>query len=107
MLFLLAMQPISQCPFRLIDEINQGMDNRNERMIFQALAKTAESSKTQYFLITPKILEDLPYNKNITVGIVHNGIFAKQLKPGMVHAPIHGDPAHMEKTVLWKNCQIR
>lgn len=68
MLFLLAMQPISKSPFRLIDEINQGMDNRNERMIFQALVTAAEVSKTQYFLITPKLLRDLPYSRRMCIG---------------------------------------
>jgi len=73
MLFLLAMQPISKSPFRLIDEINQGMDNRNERMVFNALVTTAETSKTQYFLITPKLLTDLSYSSRMAVCCVHNG----------------------------------
>lgn len=48
MLYLLSMQPVSRSPFRLIDEINQGMDNRNERLIFNALGSIAENCKTQY-----------------------------------------------------------
>merc|ERR1712071_610177 len=76
MLFLLAMQPISSSPFRLIDEINQGMDNRNERLIFKALVDISEESKTQYFIITPKLLKNLPYSENMTLSIVHNGLMS-------------------------------
>ena len=35
MLYLISLQPLTPCPFRLVDEINQGMDARNERMIFE------------------------------------------------------------------------
>ena len=73
MLFLLSMQPISKSPFRLIDEINQGMDNRNERKIFETLVNAANRSRTQYFLITPKLLQNLDYGDNLALGIVHNG----------------------------------
>ena len=38
MLYLLSMQEVTRAPFRLIDEINQGMDNRNERMVMECLA---------------------------------------------------------------------
>lgn len=76
MLFLLAMQPISSSPFRLIDEINQGMDNRNERLIFKALVDISAEAKTQYFIITPKLLKNLPYSENMTLSIVHNGLMS-------------------------------
>lgn len=73
MLYLLSMQPVSRSPFRLIDEINQGMDNRNERMIFQALGSIANECKTQYLIITPKLLKGLPYTNKMALNIVHNG----------------------------------
>ena len=50
------------------------MDNKNERMIFQALVDTAEDSKTQYFIITPKLLRHLPYSNKMKVSVVHNGV---------------------------------
>jgi chromosome segregation ATPase len=31
MLFLLSLQHVTGTPFRVVDEINQGMDARNER----------------------------------------------------------------------------
>jgi hypothetical protein len=41
MLYLISLQDITDCPFRLVDEINQGMDPRNERMIFQQVVNCA------------------------------------------------------------------
>jgi len=74
MLYLLSMQEVTRAPFRLIDEINQGMDNRNERMVMECLADIAsEGLKTQYFILTPKLLKDLPYNKQMTLNVTHNG----------------------------------
>lgn len=41
MLYLISLQDLTPCPFRLVDEINQGMDPYNERMIFQVVADVA------------------------------------------------------------------
>ena len=76
-----------------MDEINQGMDARNERMVFDLLVKTACSSGrdgdgdddeeeegggiSQYFLLTPKLLPDLDYGEEdscLDVLMVHSGI---------------------------------
>jgi hypothetical protein len=38
--FLRRVQDLTSCPFRLVDEINQGMDPRNERMIFSQVCVT-------------------------------------------------------------------
>lgn len=55
MLYLMALQNICHVPFRCVDEINQGMDETNERKVFnmmtQLLAeKGTNLAKTQYFL---------------------------------------------------------
>jgi chromosome segregation ATPase len=34
-MYLLSLQKITQTPFRIVDEINQGMDQTNERRVFQ------------------------------------------------------------------------
>ena len=34
-MYLLSLQGITQTPFRVVDEINQGMDQTNERKVFQ------------------------------------------------------------------------
>ena len=54
MLYLLALQATATCPFRVVDEINQGMDPVNERHVFNLIVKSA-SEGAQYFLLTPKV----------------------------------------------------
>lgn len=54
MLYLMALQGTSSCPFRVVDEINQGMDPANERHVFNLIVKSA-SHGAQYFLLTPKV----------------------------------------------------
>ena len=73
MLYLLSLQSIVSFPFRLVDEINQGMDPVNERMIFSQVVEISTKPGAQYFLITPKLLLDLPFQKGITVLCVFNG----------------------------------
>ncbi|XP_048583434.1 structural maintenance of chromosomes protein 5 [Nematostella vectensis] len=74
MLFLMALQELTHCPFRVVDEINQGMDPNNERRVFDLVVKTACKAHTaQYFLITPKLLPDLDYTDRMTILCVFNG----------------------------------
>ena len=74
MLFLISLQNLTQCPFRLVDEINQGMDPTNERMIFEEVTKTAcLPTQPQFFLITPKLLPGLKFTPQMTVHCVMNG----------------------------------
>ncbi|KAM3617031.1 uncharacterized protein V6R79_001296 [Siganus canaliculatus] len=75
MLYLMALQDLNCCPFRVVDEINQGMDPINERRVFDIVVRTACKEKTsQYFFITPKLLQNLQYAEEMTVLCVHNGI---------------------------------
>eukprot|EP00324_Dicrateria_rotunda_P006978 CAMPEP_0206168822 /NCGR_PEP_ID=MMETSP1474-20131121/33592_1 /ASSEMBLY_ACC=CAM_ASM_001110 /TAXON_ID=97495 /ORGANISM="Imantonia sp., Strain RCC918" /LENGTH=293 /DNA_ID=CAMNT_0053574447 /DNA_START=759 /DNA_END=1636 /DNA_ORIENTATION=- len=68
MLFLVSLQDLTKCPFRLVDEINQGMDPTNERMIFEEVSKSAcKPNQPQFFLITPKLLPGLVFTKEMTV----------------------------------------
>ncbi|KAM3655724.1 structural maintenance of chromosomes protein 5 isoform 4-T4 [Ammospiza maritima maritima] len=76
MLYLMALQELNRCPFRVVDEINQGMDPTNERRVFEMVVETACKKRTsQYFLITPKLLQNLTYNDKMTVLFVYNGPF--------------------------------
>ncbi|XP_030368226.1 structural maintenance of chromosomes protein 5 isoform X2 [Strigops habroptila] len=76
MLYLMALQELNRCPFRVVDEINQGMDPINERRVFEMVVKTAcKESTSQYFFITPKLLQNLTYNDKMTVLFVYNGPF--------------------------------
>ena len=63
-------------PFRCVDEINQGMDEQNERKVFDLLIETSVRAETpsQYFLLTPKLLKDLEFDRGVGIHHVHNGI---------------------------------
>lgn len=83
MLYMLAMQDLTPCPFRIVDEINQGMDPVNERLLFEQIMSTcgkpvSDDSHTgrQYLVITPKLLPELKYERCTRVHIVNSGVFA-------------------------------
>lgn len=81
--YLMALQSLSKSPFRVVDEINQGMDPRNERMVHgrmvdvaadnEKLVEEGKSSGSQYFLITPKLLSGLKYQRGMTVLCIVSG----------------------------------
>jgi len=78
MLYLISMHDMTSCPFRLVDEINQGMDTHNERNIFDRVVESScKKNLPQYFLITPKLLIDLKYHPLVTVLCVFNGPWVK------------------------------
>uniref|UniRef100_A0A1B0FUX9 Structural maintenance of chromosomes protein 5 n=1 Tax=Lutzomyia longipalpis TaxID=7200 RepID=A0A1B0FUX9_LUTLO len=72
--YTLALQQLSQVPFRCVDEINQGMDPKNERKIFNMLVEeTSRPGMSQYFFITPKIIPNLNSNEHMVFHCVFNG----------------------------------
>jgi len=85
-MYLMAMQGLMVSPFRCVDEINQGLDERNERLVFTRIVENscipaAENSSPsnhcgQYFLITPKLLPNLIQmeNEDVTILCIFNGI---------------------------------
>ena len=74
MLYLISLQNLTKCPFRVVDEINQGMDPKNERKVFKQMVDSASKPTTpQCFLLTPKLLNGLEYNDNVTVLCIFNG----------------------------------
>lgn len=58
-MYLMALQEMTHAPFRAVDEINQGMDERNERLVFDRIVQSCchERNKPQYFLVSPKLLQ--------------------------------------------------
>jgi chromosome segregation ATPase len=80
-MYLMALQELSRAPFRCVDEINQGMDERNERLVFDQIVQsstidTVSASRShQYFLISPKLLQGLRSmdHPDVTVLMVWNG----------------------------------
>lgn len=73
MFFLLALQSLSKVPFRVVDEINQGMDPNNERRVFSQVVRCSDETSSQYFLITPKLLPNLEFRGSLRVLCVFNG----------------------------------
>lgn len=83
-MYLMALQGMMVSPFRCVDEINQGLDERNERLVFKRIVanstqppgKDGPTDHTgQYFLITPKLLPNL-YDMEVeamTVLFIFNG----------------------------------
>lgn len=72
--YLMALQDLARSPFRVVDEINQGMDQRNERKVYERIVDIACRERTsQYFLITPKLLPDLKYHPKMKVHCIASG----------------------------------
>ena len=44
--YLMALQELTSAPFRVVDEINQGMDERNERLVFDRIVRSCCSRPT-------------------------------------------------------------
>ncbi|KAK3617771.1 Structural maintenance of chromosomes protein 5 [Elasticomyces elasticus] len=55
----MALQSLARAPFRVVNEINQGMDQRNEHLMHARMVDIAyaKSSASQYFLITPRVAQ--------------------------------------------------
>lgn len=74
MLYMIALQEMTKCPFRVVDEINQGMDPVNERKVFDIIVQNSCAKlQAQYFLLTPKLLPDLAFDDKTNVICVFNG----------------------------------
>eukprot|EP00240_Pyramimonas_obovata_P000067 CAMPEP_0118947068 /NCGR_PEP_ID=MMETSP1169-20130426/45317_1 /TAXON_ID=36882 /ORGANISM="Pyramimonas obovata, Strain CCMP722" /LENGTH=1143 /DNA_ID=CAMNT_0006893203 /DNA_START=136 /DNA_END=3568 /DNA_ORIENTATION=+ len=105
MLYLIALQEFTKCPFRVVDEINQGMDAVNERKIFTKMVEAACRPDTpQCFLLTPKLLPQLEYSPAVTILNIMNGPRIKKVsstwdpsrsykfyKPNPSHAAMGGE----------------
>ena len=65
--YMMALQELTQVPFRCVDEINQGMDEKNERAIWAMLLNVCKEHKAQYFYMAPKFPYSLPFNKQVTI----------------------------------------
>jgi hypothetical protein len=140
-MYLMALQQMTSAPFRVVDEINQGMDDRNERLVFsrivQSCCRDAQTLKiekeqdglkegpvikaspsfsrasmssssgsstpielikreqrqhSQYFLVSPKLLQGLKAldNDDVTVLLVLNG-------PGLNSVPSNGSSSRGHK----------
>lgn len=69
-LYLLSMQRMSEAPFLLVDEINQGMDAGHERTVHSMLVGNRSTSEKQIIVITPKLIQGLDYAKRTRVHVI-------------------------------------
>lgn len=76
-MYLSAMQEHAECPFRVVDEINQGMDEVNERKAFAYVTRSAcqRHGRPQCFMISQKVVTELDYPSGITVLFIFNGAY--------------------------------
>merc|ERR1719266_1472994 len=75
--YMMALQELTQVPFRCVDEINQGMDEKNERAIWAMLLAVCKEHKAQYFYMAPKFPYSLPFNRQVSMLICNNGNVVK------------------------------
>lgn len=92
--YLISLQRLTKSPFRVVDEINQGMDPRNERVVHSHMVSVAcAEDSSQYFLITPKLLQDLTYDRKMKVHIIVSG-------PHVTDVSEYKEPPSSAKKVL-------
>ena len=76
-------------PFRCVDEINQGLDERNERLVFKRIVENSTKPPGpngptdhcgQYWLITPKLLPNLTDMEREAVNVlcIYNGMWRRE-----------------------------
>lgn len=51
-MYLMSLMKLSRTPFSLVDEINQGMDQRNERAVHNLLVKTTSRGTAGTIAVT-------------------------------------------------------
>jgi structural maintenance of chromosomes protein 5 len=51
--YLMALQDMAKAPFRVVDEINQGMDPRNERLVHSRMVAAACREETSQYKASP------------------------------------------------------
>jgi structural maintenance of chromosomes protein 5 len=103
MLVLLAMQDVTSLPFRVVDEINQGMGVNFEKCVFVVLAELFEEQRAasaqaaaaaaarggdgssvrasigkQLFIISPKLLPNLQHTLGMRTHVIFNGPDVKE-----------------------------
>lgn len=72
--YFMSLMRQAKTPFTVVDEINQGMDQRNERAMHDQLVKTTcQDDAGQAWLVTPKLLTGLSYHPHMRVLAIGNG----------------------------------
>lgn len=85
--FIMALQGLTNAPIRIVDEINQGMDPKNEKTAHKYLVHTAcKPGSSQYFLVTPKLLTGLFYHPEMAIHCIFTGPLLKKNDEGSAKA---------------------
>jgi len=71
--YMMALQGLTQVPFRCVDEINQGMDEKNERRVWGMLLEVCREHHAQYFYMAPKFPQNLPFDHQVTIMLCNSG----------------------------------
>lgn len=72
-LYMMALQGNTQVPFRVVDEINQGMDETNEKRVWNLLVEQANQHSSQFFYLAPKYPASLEFEGKMHIHICCNG----------------------------------
>lgn len=76
--FSLLLEEERMPPFIMVDELNQGLDYQNEMKIMTIMFEDAMSeSAPQSFVITPKLVLNLPFHNLTKTHIIFNGTVSK------------------------------
>ncbi len=67
------LQEKTQVPFRCVDEINQGMDEKNERRVWELLVENAKTHSAQFFYLAPKFPRQLVFDDHMHIHVCYNG----------------------------------
>ena len=97
-LYIMSLQGMTQVPFRCVDEINQGnisflriyyyyyyfnfhlhvclgMDEQNEKRVWELLVGSAEQHSAQFLYLAPKFPQTLKFDENMHIHTCFNGQF--------------------------------
>jgi len=75
MIYIIALQKLTAVPFRVVDEINQGMDDTNERNVLKLIMDLSKEDSSQYFILSPKLVSGLTFNEKCDFQFIFNGAF--------------------------------
>ena len=76
--FALLLEEERMPPFVFVDELNQGLDPENELKIMTIMFEDAEKDTApQSFVVTPKLLLNLPFHSQTKSHIIFNGSVSK------------------------------
>ena len=56
-----------------MDEINQGMDEKNEKRVWEILVDSANEHSAQFFYLAPKYPHDLDFERSMHIHMCFNG----------------------------------